>query len=173
MMNEPANLVIETSRLILRPFTMSDVDSAYEMNLDEHVSAYTGDGGVVSLDETRRRIMEDVLGDYQKHGFGRLAAEIKGKSTFIGFAGLKYLEDLDEVDLGYRFMTRYWGQGIATEAGEACIDFGFNTLGLQRIVAMVFPQNIGSVRVLEKLGFVHEKDIIEDGKSARLYSIVN
>lgn len=166
-----AHLIIETDRLLIRPFTREDIEASYSMNLDAEVSRYTGDGGVVSKEEIERRIVEDVLGDYQKHGFGRLAVELKGENKFIGFTGLKYLEDLGEVDLGYRFFKEYWGQGIATEAGMACLNLGFEKLGLKRIIAMVLPENSSSIRVLEKLNFQFEKEIIEDNQLAKLYSI--
>ena len=167
-----SNLIIETERLFIRPFTMDDIEPAYTMNLDAEVSQYTGDGGVVSKKEIKRRIIHDVLGDYKKYGFGRLAVEWKTDNKFIGFAGLKLLDDLNEVDLGYRFLREYWGRGIATEAAGACVNLGFKTLGLSKIIAMVLPENIGSIRVLEKLNFVYEKDIMEDNQLARLYSLV-
>ena len=84
-----SSLYLETDRLLLRPFTEQDIEPAYRMNLDRDVSAYTGDGGVVSREEIERRITEDVLGDYQKYGYGRLAVELKAEGSFIGFAGLK------------------------------------------------------------------------------------
>lgn len=164
-----SNFQIETKRLILRPFTRDDILPSYEMNLDKEVSKYTGDGGVVSKAEIERRITQDVLGDYKTHGFGRFAVELKSNGQFIGFAGLKYLDDLKEVDLGYRFMKAHWGQGLATEAAKACVNFGFNTLKLKRIIAMVLPENIGSIRVLEKLHFVYEKELVEDGLTAKCY----
>jgi RimJ/RimL family protein N-acetyltransferase len=166
-----SNLIIETDRLLIRPFTMDDIEPAHAMNLDTEVSKYTGDGGVVSLKETERRIIQDVLGDYRKHGYGRLAVVLKKENIFIGFTGLKYLEDMDEVDLGYRFMSKYWGQGIATEAARACVKFGFEAMELKKIIAMVLPENLGSIRVLEKLNFEYEKDIIEDDLLAHQYSL--
>ena len=121
------------------------------MNLDAEVSQYKGDGGVVSKSEIERRIVENVFGDYEKYGFGRLAVELKEENKLIGFTGLKYLEDKDEVDLGYRFMKKYWGKGFATEAAKASVNFGFNKLGLNRMIAMVLSENAGSIRVLQKL----------------------
>ena len=162
-------ITIETERLVLRPFTTADIDPSYEMNLDAEVSRYTGDGGVVSYEEIKRRITENVMGDYKKHGFGRFAVELKSTSQFIGFAGLKYLEDLDAVDLGYRFMKQHWGQGFATESGMASLDYGFNTLDLDKIIALVLPENLGSVRVLSKLGFAFEKTVLESGLTADQY----
>lgn len=162
--------IIETERLIIRPFNIGDIEASHVMNLDAEVSKYTGDGGIVSFAEIERRIKENVLGDYKKHGFGRMAVELKSENKFIGFAGLKYLEDLKEVDLGYRFMSTYWGKGIATEAGKAIMNYGVKTLELKRMIAMVLPENSGSIRVLEKLDFQFEKEIMEDDMLARLYS---
>ena len=166
-------VTIETERLILRPFTLDDIPAAHGMNLDERVNEYTGDGGVVSLEETTRRIQEDVLGDYAKYGYGRLAVILKSENKFIGFAGLKYLDDMNEVDLGYRFLSAHWGKGIATEAAIACLNYGFNTLQLKRIIAMLLPNNIGSIRVLEKTGFHYEKEFMEDGELIKQYCIEN
>ena len=165
------NLEIETARLIIRPFKLNDIEAAYKMNLDAEVSKFTGDGGIVSKKEIERRIVEDVLGDYNKYGFGRFAVELKGENKFIGFTGLKYLPDLDEVDLGYRFMKKYWGKGLATESAKACIKFGFEDLELDKIIALVLPENIASIRVLEKSGFEYEKEIIEEMQKAKLYSV--
>lgn len=166
------NLFIETERLLIRPFKTEDIEPSYIMNLDAEVSKYTGDGGIVSKEEIERRIVENVFGDYEKHGFGRLAVELKEENKFIGFTGLKYLEDMNEVDLGYRFMKEYWGKGIATESAEACVDLGFNTLGLKRMIALILPENTGSIRVIEKLNFEFEKEIIEDNQLVKVYSLI-
>lgn len=162
---------IQTERLVLRPFTSEDVIPSYQMNLDAEVSKYTGDGGIVPLEEIERRIKEDVLGDYKKWGYGRFAVELKDGPSFIGFAGLKYLPDLDEVDLGYRFISDFWGRGLATEASEALLEYGFESLKLKRIIAMVLPENQASVRVLEKLGFEFDSEFIEDDYLVHQYVI--
>ncbi len=165
------NLTIETERLLIRPFRMDDIEASYVMNTDPEVTRYTGDGGVVSKEEMERRIVQNVFGDYKKHGFGRLAVEWKADNKFIGFTGLKYLEDMNEVDLGYRFMREYWGKGIASESARASLRYGFETLQLNRIIGMVLPENIASVRVLEKLGFEHEKDISEEGETVNVLAL--
>lgn len=166
-----SELTIETDRLLIRPFTEKDIEPSYRMNLDKEVSKFTGDGGVVSRKEIKRRITENVFGDYEKYGFGRLVVVWKENGKFIGFTGLKYLEDLHEVDLGYRFMKEYWGKGIATESATASIKLGFDLLHLNKIIAMVLPQNKGSIRVLEKLDFKFDKEIVEDGQLAKVYSL--
>jgi RimJ/RimL family protein N-acetyltransferase len=162
---------IETSRLILRSFTLDDIEAAYAMNLDQEVSKYTGDGGVVSKEEIERRIKEDVLGDYQKHGYGRMAVGINGGPDFIGFCGLKYLEDMRKVDLGYRFMSDYWGKGYATESCNAVLRMGFDQLKLNEIIAMVLPKNKASIRVLEKLNFDFSHSFEEDDMLIDLYKL--
>ena len=162
---------LETDRLILRPFTLDDVNAAYDMDRDPEVSRYTHEQGVQSKEEMRQRLRQNVISDYQKHGFGRFAVEEKSSGDFIGFAGLKYLPRMDEVDIGYRFVRRCWGRGIATEAGEAVLDFGWGNLGLKRIIGLVVTENPASIRVLEKLGLRFEKMIQEDDVQAMCFAI--
>ncbi len=164
--------ILYTNRLILRPFSERDIDSAYEMNLDSEVSRYTGDGGIVSRAETGRRIIEDVMGDYKKYGYGRLAVEVKNGPSFIGFCGLKYLDDFDLVDIGFRFMQAYWGKGYATESARACMEYGFKNLELTKIVGFVLPENNRSINVLRKLGMTFEKSFVEDEELVHQYSIL-
>jgi RimJ/RimL family protein N-acetyltransferase len=166
----PTTLV--TERLTLRPFTAADIHASYEMNLDAEVSKYTGDGGVVSLQEIERRITQHVMGDYEKYGYGRLVVELNDSPGFMGCAGLKYIEEWDEVDLGYRLMKKYWGNGYATEASRALIDFGFKTLHLDKIVAAILPANVASKNVLLKLGFSFENEFEEEGMLAHKYALV-
>jgi RimJ/RimL family protein N-acetyltransferase len=84
---------------------------------------------------------------------GRLAVVLKSTGEYIGWCGLKYLADDNEVDVGYRFMPKHWGKGYASEAAAICIKAGFEHYQLAQIVATVVPENIGSVKVLEKIGF--------------------
>lgn len=166
-----ADLRIETERLIIRRFEIRDIEPSYVMNLDPEVNKYTGDGGIVSKQEMERRIVEDVFGDYKKYGFGRLAVEWKAENKFIGFTGLKYLEDRNEVDIGYRFMKKYWGRGIATESGKASIALGFTKLGLDKIIALILPEHGASIKVAKKLGMKYEKETIEDNQRVGVYAI--
>jgi len=166
---KPPDLHIETERLLIRRFSIEDIESSYRMNLDPEVSRYTHDGGVVSKSEIERRIIEDVMGDYEKHGFGRMAVELKKNGQFIGFTGLKYLEDMDAVDLGFRFMREFWGHGYATESSRASLNYGFTELKLEEILAFVLPRNSGSIRVLEKLGFEYSTEVVMDEIIARKY----
>lgn len=153
---------IETDRLLLRPFTLDDVEASYQVNKDPEVTRYTNDGGVKTKERIQYLIENNVLGDYRKYGFGRFAVVLKEENKFIGFSGLKYLPEFDLVDLGYRFHRDYWGKGFATESGKASLAFGFEELKLSKIIGMVLPENKASIHVLEKLGFSFEKEFFEE-----------
>ena len=103
-----------------------------------------------SLDEAKQRIAN--YPDFDEVGYGRWACILKQTQTIIGFCGLKYLPDLDAVDVGYRLLPQYWGRGLATEACRASLTFGFATLQLDQIIGLVLPDNAASIRVLEKAG---------------------
>ena len=101
--------------------------------------------------------------------YGCWAARLKAEDRFVGFAGLKFLEDVGEVDIGYRFFKEYWGQGLATEACRGLIAYGFETLRLPRILGIVDRDNAASIRVLEKTGFRFEKFAAYRGSDTAWY----
>lgn len=151
--------MIETERLLLRKFTLDDIEAYFRLNSNPDVIRYTGDPAFISLDDARRVLLSAPLRDYEVHGYGRLACVEKASGELIGFCGLKYLDDMDEVDLGYRFLPDYWGKGYATESSLAVMRYGRNVMGLERIVGFVHPDNAGSVRVLVKVGMKFERQI--------------
>lgn len=155
----PPRRIVETDRLILREIVPSDAEEFFKLNSDPAVTRYTGDGGTETVEEMRRGLEERPIRDYRVHGYGRWAAIWKANDRLIGMAGLKFLEELNDVDIGYRFFPEYWGQGLATEAARACVDYGFNVLRLPHILGLVESENVASVRVLTKLGFVYDQMI--------------
>jgi [ribosomal protein S5]-alanine N-acetyltransferase len=162
--------ILETDRLLLREFVMDDVEDFFRMVSDPEVTRYTGDGGK-TLEEARKGLEERLLRDYRKYGHGRWAAVYKPTGKVIGFAGLKYLEDVNEVDLGYRFFKEHWGKGLATEASRAVLAYGFGALRLQRIIGIADIENKASIRVLEKVGFRFEKLTIYREHEVAWYAI--
>ena len=148
--------ILETDRLLLREFVMDDVEDFFKMVSDPDVTRYTSDGGK-TLEEARKGLEERLFQDYRKYGYGRWAAVYKPTGKVIGFAGLKYLDDVNEVDLGYRFFKEYWGKGLATEASRAVLAYGVDNLQLRRIIGIADIENKASIRVLEKVGFTFEK----------------
>lgn len=149
----------ETARMTLRPFTPEDAHSFLILSSHPDIIRYTGRQAMTSTEEARQAMEKSVLRDYQQYGYGRLACICKATGNIIGFAGLKYVPQLRETDIGYRFLPEYWGQGLATEASHMLLRYGRETLGLSRIVGIVDPENKASVGVLLKLGMVYEKNI--------------
>ena len=142
--------ILETERLLLREFVEDDAEAFFAFNGDPVVMRYTGEPPSTSVDEVRNQIRD--YPDYRSYGFGRWAVVYKPDQRVVGFNGLKFLEDLQEVDLGYRFRADYWGRGIATESSMAVLRYGFENLGLKRIIGLVLPGNAASIHVREKNG---------------------
>ena len=140
----------ETSRLEHRAFRIDDAESFLVLNSHPDVIRFTGEPPLSSLDAAREAIA--IYPDFDEVGYGRWACILKETKAVIGFCGLKYLTDLNAVDLGYRFFPEHWGKGYATEACRASVRFGFEVLELEHIIAMVLPENRASIRVLEKIG---------------------
>ncbi|MEK6285823.1 MAG: GNAT family N-acetyltransferase [Acidobacteriota bacterium] len=148
---------IETARVYLRPFTSDDLDSFALIGSDPDVMRYIGDGKPQSRERTRTRF-NAILDHHNRHGFGVWAAVDKTSGEWMGFCGLQFLDNASEIEVGYRLAKRFWGIGLASEAAKASLRYGFEALGLNRIVAVVQPGNIGSRRVLEKIGLRYVKD---------------
>jgi len=165
-------IVLETERLILREFVEDDVASFYRLGSDPAIIRYTGEsGGLTSIEHAREVLRTRPLADYRKYGFGRWACVHRGTGEVVGFAGLKYLDDLREVDVGYRQQPAYWGCGLATEACRPIVDHGFAHLGLDHIIGLVVAENVASVRVLEKLGLTRVGTLEYRGQSLAKYVI--
>jgi RimJ/RimL family protein N-acetyltransferase len=159
--------ILETPRLYLREMTAEDAESAYLLNSDPEVIRYTGDGPFESVSEAR-----DFLANYEsykKYGFGRWAMILKETGEYLGWCGLKYTPELDESDIGYRLMKKFWGSGYASEAAEACIELGFTRFGMKTIIGRAMPANTASIRVLEKIGLTYLEDRLTEGTEEVIY----
>lgn len=154
---------MHTERLILRPFTLDDAEEYLPLVSHPEILRYTGESPVESLDEVRTIILTRPLRDYALRGFGRMACIEKKSGRLVGFSGLKYLEDLQEVDIGYRFLPDCWGKGYATESAMTLMRAGVREHNLRRIIGLVEPANEASAHVLKKLGLMFEKKIRPDG----------
>lgn len=146
---------IQTERLGLRPFQLTDAEAFFLLNNNKEVIQYTGDPSFESVAHAHAFIAGYHA--YQETGMGRWAVVDRETEAFIGFCGLKKHAD-GEVDLGYRFYKEVWGKGYATESSLACIDYAFTHLGLPSLIGRVAKQNLASIRVLEKCGFILESE---------------
>ena len=172
------NVVFETDRLLLRTFTEDDAPLLYELNLDPEVIRYTLDP-MVDLDHAKKILTEVILPQYKLFDHGRWAVHLKPNLEFIGWCGLKFLTETclpgrqgNEVDIGYRFMKKYWGQGFATESALATLNYGFENLNLQRIVGRALPENKASIKVLEKCGMSHVGQEVIEGLLHETYELI-
>jgi ribosomal-protein-alanine N-acetyltransferase len=143
---------LETERLVLRLFTPDDVQAMFDLNSDPEVTRYAEAAPVRDLQEAREKLQSGPLADYAKHGYGRFAVEDRDTGEVIGFCGIKYIPEIDLPEIGYRLKRSYWGRGLCTEAARACVDFARDDLKIRKLVALIMPENIASIRVAEKLG---------------------
>ncbi|WP_426474402.1 GNAT family N-acetyltransferase [Chryseobacterium balustinum] len=164
-------IILETNRLLLREFDTSDAESFYELNLNPNVIKYTGNSAFKDIDEAKAFL--ENYSDYQRNGFGRWAVVDKSTKMFFGWCGLKYDENLNETDIGFRFFEHFWNQGFATESAKACINYGFEKLNLKTIIGRAMKENIPSIKVLEKIGLQYEKGFDFDGQEGVIYTIKN
>lgn len=146
-------LLLHTDRLLLRELTAQDVPALAAILADTQVMRHSV-GGVMSEKATREFVAGCVF-SYQANDFGPWAVIEKTSSTLIGFCGLNAepVEGVEEVEIGYRLARAYWGRGLATEAATATRDHAFGCLGIDSLIAIVEPENIASINVIEKLGF--------------------
>jgi ribosomal-protein-alanine N-acetyltransferase len=157
----------ETERLLLREFLLTDAHGMFELDSDPEVHRYLGKKPVQSIEQSQEMIAF-IRQQYLDNGIGRWAVIEKVTSEFIGWAGLKLVREpinhhVDFHDVGYRFIRRYWGQGYATEAAQASVDYGFQVLHLPMLYAIADMRNLASRIVLAKVGLHHAGVFNHDG----------
>jgi RimJ/RimL family protein N-acetyltransferase len=145
---------IETDRLVLRRFTLDDLDDLSVIFSDPEVVKYLGTGQPAKRAETEYAL-HTMLNHWERHGFGRWAVTCKQTRALIGYGGLRNFHNTPE--LVYLLAKRFWGKGLATELASAALKYGFEELGFERIVAMARLANTASQRVLEKVRMSFEK----------------
>jgi ribosomal-protein-alanine N-acetyltransferase len=145
----PSPPIMNTSRLVLRPFILADALAPFRILDDPEVMRFSIGGAQKSAADTARWI--DAIRHQAAHGFAMSAVVCRDSGDIIGKCGLEVLSD-GRTEIGYRVRRDKWGEGYATEAARAWLDYGFSTLGLSRVVAMIESANHRSIRVAEKIG---------------------
>lgn len=149
--------ILETPRLIVRHLEPDDLDNVYAVTSDPDVMHYVDNNQPLTREETQRWL-DISLRHYEIFGYGYCALIDKSTGEFAGLGGLAPSPDSPgEVELAYILKKAYWGMGLATEIAQALLDFGFNQVGLKRIIATIDPHNLPSRRVAEKLGMKYER----------------
>ncbi len=149
--------VLESDRLILRRLTIEDAAFILELVNEPSWLRFIGDKGVRTLADARDYILKGPVESYERFGFGLYLTELKGSGIPIGICGLVKRESLKDVDIGFAFLPKYWGNGYAVESAAAVMAYGKSAFGLNRIVAITSPDNHSSIKVLEKLGLRFEQ----------------
>ena len=149
--------VLETERLILRQLSAEDADFILELLNEPSFIRNIGDRGVRTIDDANAYIQNGPVASYTKNGFGLYLVKLKETGESIGMCGLIKRDTLEDVDIGYAFFPRFWSKGYAVEAAQAVKEYAKNVIGLKRLVAIVDPENEGSIRILEKIGLEFEK----------------
>ena len=165
--------VLETERLTLRLLHAGDAPFIVELLNDPAWLEHIGDKGVRTLDDARKYLETGPLAMYARLGFGLYLVERKGEGERIGLCGLLKRDSLDHVDLGFAFLPRFRGMGLAFEAAAGTLNYARAELGLSRLVAITSQGNVSSARLLEKLGFRFERNVRTDtsGEELRLYEV--
>lgn len=153
-----APLSCETSRLQIRWLDFDDAEFIFQLLNDPDWIRFIGDKSVSNLDDARNYIETGPMEMYRKHGFGLNRVALKENDKAIGICGILQRETLAEVDLGFAFLPDYRRQGYAFEASTAVLEHGLKILGLQRIAAILSPQNMISATLLGKLGFSFDRN---------------
>ena len=167
--------MIETKRLELRPFVASDHEALSALFSDEEVMK-SSINGTKSSEESEVWLTDQISAIENNNGITIFA--VSSKSSVPGYCGLTLPPNIDgstEIEIGYRLIREYWGNGYATEAGGAVRDYAFINLKLARLVALIEPINQRSIGVAKKIGMSYEKDVMLEGYDHpdHLYSMNN
>ena len=171
-MTQSNTKVLETERLVLRRLTVDDLDDLFSLYHGPDVRKYYSEG-IPSYEETRQELEWMINHCYAKYGFGMWATIEKKTGKFMGRCGLTPMdiEGREEIEVGYMLAREYWGRGLATEAARAILHYGFEQVGLVRLICVINPGNQASGRVAEKIGMRLEIDGDINGEPTLLYSI--
>lgn len=160
---------LETKRLLLRPFITADAEALFKMDANPNVHRYLWQKPTQQLDESKL-LVDYIHKQYAENKIGRFATILKDTNEFIGWTGIKYVNDHTEngntnfYDYGYRLDEPYWGKGYATEATETWLDYAFSKMNVPSLHAYTHHANGASNHILSKLGMnFMEEYIAEDG----------
>lgn len=173
MQNGPTLIILETERLFLRPLIRDDAEFILRQLNEPSWLEFIGDKNVYSLNDAKKYIELAPMTMYQRYGFGLFLVCSKESSSPMGLCGLMKRDNLNDADLGYSFLPEYWNQGFALEAVKSILDYAKNTHQLSRILALSKSSNTPSIKLLNKVGFLFDRDLklLEDEESLQIYQL--
>ncbi len=161
--------ILETTRLILRTWTLSDAENLFKICSDAQVMKYIGTGKPYKTLDEAKKFLNWVTSYQAENGFCRWAIVEKSSGKIIGSCGFARPHGIKEIELGYLLARKCWGKGFATEAAGACLQFGFEKLDFREIIALTDLENVASQRVLEKIGFLKRGIELFNGEENLVY----
>lgn len=171
------NFVLETTRLVLRPFLISDTEALFLLDSNPNVHRYLGNKPVKSIEECDK-VIQNILQQYDNHGIGRFAILLKETNECIGWAGLKFITEpenkhVNYYDIGYRLQEAYWGKGYGQEAAKAWFDYAINVMKIETLFATAHIDNIASNNILKKIGLQQRESYLHQGIPCYWYEFEN
>ncbi len=151
--------VLQTSRLTLRYFCPDDAKFVVKLLNEPSFIEYIGDKGVRTVEEAKEYLRNGPMDSHERYGYGLNMVELNETGEPIGMCGLVRRDNLDDADIGYAFLEQHWSKGYARESAEAVLQHARDSLGLDRIVAIVTPDNHSSIKLLQKIGLTFERVI--------------
>lgn len=161
---------IETERLMLRMFEPEDGDEFYRVISTPGFGRYLPPD-FVPTPEIAHSGIQRKLDHWHRRGYGQWAVCPKGSRQFLGYCGLRFLPDTEEIELLYGIDRAYWGRGLTSEAAKASVRFGFQEAGVTRIMALANPENAASRRVMQKAGLTYERNAVYFGMECAYYAL--
>jgi ribosomal-protein-alanine N-acetyltransferase len=168
-------IIIETERLLLRRLVEADAAFVLALLTDPEFLAQVGDRGVHDLQSAQRYVREGPGASYARYGFGLNVMQLKRTAAAVGLCGLLRRDSHPDVEIGFALLPHARGAGLALEAAAATLSWGLSTLALTRIVALTAPDNVPSMRILERIGLRFERMVrfAADGHESRLFVLEN
>jgi ribosomal-protein-alanine N-acetyltransferase len=154
----------------MRPLRPEDAGELYRIYQSEGILRYFPNPNPPPLERVER-FLSGQQAHWEKYGYGNWGLELLGDTGLIGWAGLQFLPELDETEVGFLVDRPYWGRGYATEAASESLQFGFEHFHLGHIIALVHPENLASIRVIEKCGLEYQETRTLWGIELRRYMI--
>jgi ribosomal-protein-alanine N-acetyltransferase len=170
-MESTTQAILQINAFTMRPLQPSDLDTLAAIWADPEVTRFLPSRGVPIPRERVEKSLESFIGHWIQRNYGIWAIVENASSEMVGYCGLRYLDELNEVEILYGLSKAYWGRGITTQAAKASISYGFNVVNLNRIIAMALPDNLASIKVIEKAGLQYEKQIHMFNLDGLYYSI--
>lgn len=162
----------QSDRLVFRHFVPEDLADLYRLYSDPEIRRYFPDG-VRTLEETREELEWFLHGHPRHPELGLWATTLKSDGTFVGRSGLLRweIEGVSEIEIAYMIDKAHWGQGLGSEAACALVKHALENLGLRRVIALIDPEHVASVRTAMRAGLAYEREVFFEGAVSAIYSL--